>query len=69
MSLALFDPFYTTKPVGEGSGLGLAIVDGIVTAQGGEVRVEGASGEGTRIVTTWPAAAPAMAGDVASATR
>jgi signal transduction histidine kinase len=52
----IFDPFYTTKAVGEGSGLGLAIVYGIVTGQGGEVRVEGAPGEGTRMVTTWPAA-------------
>jgi len=45
--------------VGEGSGLGLAIVYGIVTGQGGEVRVEGAPGEGARLVTTWPAAGDA----------
>ncbi|HKJ25398.1 MAG TPA: ATP-binding protein, partial [Myxococcota bacterium] len=55
----VFDPFYTTRPVGEGSGLGLAIVYGIVTGQGGEVRVEGAPGEGARLVTTWPAAGDA----------
>jgi len=52
----IFEPFFTTKPVGQGSGLGLAIVYGIVTRQGGEVRIEGAPGEGTRIVTTWPTA-------------
>jgi PAS domain S-box-containing protein len=52
----IFDPFFTTKPVGEGSGLGLAIVYGIVSGQGGEVRVEGGPGEGTRMVTTWPVA-------------
>jgi len=51
----VFDPFYTTKPVGEGSGLGLAIVYGIVTGHGGEVRVECPAPGGTRLVTTWPA--------------
>ena len=53
----IFDPFFTTKPVGEGSGLGLAIVYGIVTGQGGDVRVECPAGAGTRVVTTWPMAA------------
>jgi signal transduction histidine kinase len=52
----VFDPFFTTKPVGEGTGLGLAIVYGIVSAQGGDVRVESEPGRGARFVTTWPAA-------------
>ncbi len=55
----IFDPFYTTKPVGEGTGLGLPIVLGIVTAHGGEVSVESARGGGTRIRTTWPLATAA----------
>ena len=33
----VFDPFYTTKPVGKGTGLGLSICYGVIADQGGQI--------------------------------
>jgi two-component system NtrC family sensor kinase len=44
----IFEPFYTTKPVGEGTGLGLAVVQAIVHEHGGWIVAENEPGHGAR---------------------
>ena len=44
-----FDPFYTTKPVGEGSGLGLSMVYGFAKQSGGHVMIESEPGRGATV--------------------
>jgi signal transduction histidine kinase len=50
----IFDPFYTTKDVGQGTGLGLSICYNIVKAHGGEISAESTFGEGTTISVKLP---------------
>lgn len=51
-----FDPFFTTKGPGAGSGLGLSQVYGMARQSGGNVTIESAPGEGTRVTLTLPRA-------------
>ena len=43
----IFEPFFSTKPIGVGSGLGLAICNEIIRDFGGEIRVKSVLGKGT----------------------
>jgi PAS domain S-box-containing protein len=50
----VFDPFYTTKPVGKGTGLGLSICYGIVKEHGGEIQVKNSPPRGATFSIVLP---------------
>lgn len=52
----IYDPFFTTKEIGEGSGLGLAISYGIVKDHGGEIQLQHQDEPGTSFLITLPLA-------------
>ena len=54
----IWEPFFTTKPVGQGTGLGLDISRRIVEEHGGEISLESKPGQ-TRFAVRLPVAEPA----------
>ena len=54
----IWDPFFTTKDVGEGTGLGLSIVHELVERHGGTIAVDTKLGEGTTFTVTLPRQIP-----------
>jgi signal transduction histidine kinase len=53
----VFDPFYTTKPVGKGTGLGLSVVYGVIQDHGGQITCQNKPEGGALFIVRLPEAA------------
>ncbi len=51
----VFDPFFSTKPVGQGTGLGLSSIYGFARQSGGDVSIRSRINKGTEVVLLLPA--------------
>lgn len=50
----LYDPFFTTKPIGTGTGLGLSISYNIIEKHAGKIKVQSQLGKGTTFTLILP---------------
>ena len=53
----IFEPFYTTKPIGSGTGLGLSVARDVLTRAGGDISVRSRRGQGSTFTMRLPLAA------------
>ena len=63
----IYDPFFTTKSLGQGTGLGLSITYGIVREHDGSMACDSRVGEGTRFTLTFPTSPAVRRASVAGA--
>ena len=52
----IYDPFFTTKPMGQGTGLGLSITYGIIREHDATIQCDSTPGKGTRFELRFAAA-------------
>lgn len=52
--LKLFDPFFTTREIGQGTGLGLSVCHGIIREHNGQIYAESTLGKGATFVVEIP---------------
>jgi C4-dicarboxylate-specific signal transduction histidine kinase len=62
----VFDPFYTTKPVGKGTGLGLSAVYGVIQDHGGQITCQNQPQGGAQFLVRLPAISETLAQSAAA---
>lgn len=56
----VFEPFFSTREVGQGTGLGLSVSYGTVKSLGGDIEISSQPDQGTKVLITLPCAAPVV---------